>query len=283
MSKDIWLLIPVHNRRETTRRCLLNLETLEVPEKYTVCVIDDGCSDGTSEMLARDFGWVRVLAGDGNLYWGGGIARGMRECGERGAEVVVWLNDDCLPDAGAIETIVARARATRGICGGVCRDSEDPALITYSGMKAGRAGLVAPGPGNFETIDGMNGNLVAIHGDVVGKLGPLDARRFPHYGGDEAYCIAARRAGIPVEIAGSATAVNPRGRPFEAFGRTKPASAIFREPFRLSSCLYWPTHFNILRLAYGWRAYFRWPAYFLRLIRLWRSARRVEKQVDGKH
>lgn len=66
----VWLIIPVHNRREVTRACLLHLAALGLPEDFVICVVDDGCTDGTSEMLAAESPWVRVVRGDGNLYWG---------------------------------------------------------------------------------------------------------------------------------------------------------------------------------------------------------------------
>jgi GT2 family glycosyltransferase len=194
------------------------------------------------------------------------------------AEVHVWLNDDCLPDEGSIDTVVNRVRETHGICGGICRDPDNESLITYSGSQIGVASLVQPPRGTFESTDVMNGNLVAIHAEAVGRLGLLDAKRFPHYGGDIAYCIQARASNIAAEIAGSATAVNPRGNSFESFGVTKPARAIFREPFRLASPLYLPTYWRILHLSYGWCAYFRWPAYGFRLVRIWNSARSKAKQ-----
>lgn len=269
---QVWILIPVHNRRETTRACLSNLRRLGIFERCHVCVIDDASSDGTSKMLANEYPQAQVLQGDGNLYWGGGIATGMAAARSAKAEVHVWLNDDCLPDEGSIETVVNRVRETKGMCGGICRDPDDESLITYSGSQIGVPSLVQPPCGNYEAVDVMNGNMVAIHAEAVEQVGILDSKRFPHYGGDIAYCFRAKAMGLATEVAGSATAVNPRGRPLNSFGVSKPASAIFREPFRLASSLYWPTHWQVLRLCYGWEAYYRWPAYFLRLIGLWRDA-----------
>jgi GT2 family glycosyltransferase len=197
------------------------------------------------------------------------------------AEVHVWLNDDCLPDEGSIEVLVNRVRETKGMCGGICRDPKNESLITYGGCQIGAAALVQPPAGHFEPSDVMNGNLVAIHTDAVERIGLLDSKRFPHYGGDTAYCINARFQNIATEIAGSATAVNPRGNSLEAFGLTKPANAIFNEPFRLASPLYLPTYWQVLRLSYGWKAYLRCPAYFIRLVKLWRQA--CKKAANNSH
>jgi GT2 family glycosyltransferase len=276
-----WILIPVYNRLEVTRSCLNNLRKIGVFSNFTVCVIDDGCTDGTSEMLVDEFPKVHVIQGDGNLYWGGGISTGMAAARAANAEVHVWLNDDCLPDEGSIEVLVNRVRETKGMCGGICRDPKNESLITYGGCQIGAAALVQPPAGHFEPSDVMNGNLVAIHTDAVERIGLLDSKRFPHYGGDTAYCINARFQNIATEIAGSATAVNPRGNSLEAFGLTKPANAIFNEPFRLASPLYLPTYWQVLRLSYGWKAYLRCPAYFIRLVKLWRQA--CKKATNNSH
>ena len=167
MSKNIWIIIPVHNRRETTRACLANLRAHGELEKFQVCVVDDASSDGTAEMLAAEYPEIKVIQGNGHLYWGGGIATGMMAARAASADVHVWLNDDCLPDENSIACVVERARTTRGMCGGICRDSEDPTLVTYSGSKYGVSGLIQPLPGQYEAVDIMNGNLVAIHAEAV--------------------------------------------------------------------------------------------------------------------
>jgi GT2 family glycosyltransferase len=269
---EVWILIPVHNRRETTKACLSNLRNLGILDRYHTCVIDDASKDGTSEMLAQEFTEVHVILGDGNLYWGGGIATGMAEARAADAEVYVWLNDDCIPDAGSIEEVVERVRQTRGMCGGICRDPEDETVITYSGARSGEPGGVSPAPGTYENVDVMNGNLVAIHNSVVRQIGIVDSARYPHYGADVEYCYRAYTRGFPTEISGSARARNRRESPYTSFGVTKPASAVFREPFRIASPLYWSAYWNILKLTAGPMAYLRWPSYFVRLSRIWLTA-----------
>jgi len=269
---EVWILIPVHNRRETTRACLTNLRQLGILDRYHTCVIDDASKDGTSEMLAEEFPEVHVIQGDGNLYWGGGIAMGMAAARSANAEVHVWLNDDCIPDAGSIEVVVDRVRDTKGMCGGICRDPDNEALITYSGARSCELGSVIPHQGAYEKVEVMNGNLVAIHSAVVEQIGIVNSIRYPHYGGDVEYCYRAYNRGILTEISGSARAKNRRDSPYTSFGVTKPTFAVFREPFRIASPLYWPAYWNILKLTAGPMAYFRWPSYFVRLFLIWLRA-----------
>lgn len=269
MTRDssVFVLIPVHNRRETTRTCLNRLRDQGGLEQWTVCVVDDGCTDGTTAMLADDFPLVRRIPGNGDLFWGGGIMLGMRQAREEEAEVMVWLNDDCLPAPGAIGRLVERVRTTKGICGGICHDPAQPEEVTYSGTLLGSGGRVVPAAGGFAAVDLINGNLVAVHREVVRKLGLIPGDKFPHYGGDSIYALRARRAGIACEVDGGARATNPPNAYFERFGRSKPAWHLLKEPFRTGSVLYWPSYWRFIREAFGWQAWVRWPFYFVRLAR----------------
>ena len=268
-----WIIIPVHNRMAHTRACLENLRSQSVFDWCTVCVVDDGCTDGTSAMLESEFPEVRVLRGDGYLFWGGAIALGMEAAFAAGAQVVVWLNDDCRPDPGSIDVVIRRVHESHGMCGGVCLDPDDPSVVTYSGATRtflGRlnARLLRPEPGEFLPVDVINGNLVAVHRDLVAAIGPFPAGRFRHYGGDSVYCLRTRRAGKTAELAGSATARSRRDDPLGQFGRTKPVLALWREPFRVGSPLNLRANWFLLREAYGAWAWFRWPGYVWRLLRL---------------
>ena len=144
-----WIVIPVHNRRATTRACLARLQELGLFNKTTVCLVDDACSDGTREMVECEFPAVRIVDGNGNLFWGGGILEGMIFAHEQGAETMVWVNDDCLPLPGAVETVIARASQTRGICGGICHDPAHPEVQTYSGTKRGSDAMVSTAPPHY--------------------------------------------------------------------------------------------------------------------------------------
>jgi GT2 family glycosyltransferase len=272
MSSRHWIIIPVHNRKSTTRTCLELLRDQGAFAKATVCLVDDACTDGTREMVEADFPEVRIVDGDGNLFWGGGILEGMIFAHREGAEVMVWLNDDCHPAKGALDVLVARVLETHGMCGGICHDPGDPSVQTYSGSRMGGGDMVSPGPGEIEPVEMINGNMVAVHRDVVARLGFPPGRRLPHYGGDSIYSLRAVRAGIPCEVHGDAHATNPPNPYFDRFGTSKPAWWILKEPFRTGSILYWPTYWRFLREAFGWQAYLRWPFYFVRLARHYAAA-----------
>ena len=284
-NSRVWLIIPVHNRCVTSRKCLDNLATLGLPADFLICVVDDGCTDGTTEMLANDYPAVHVVRGDGNLYWGGGIAKGMEAARAANAEIHLWLNDDCLPATGSLELLVNRVRETQGVCGGVCYDPDDPAKLTYAGTLVGQDTRMLRDATEPVAAESLNGNLVAIHCEVVATLGCMPAKKYPHFGGDIIYSLRAYRKGLNVEVHPLAKALNQRDDPLRKVMQSGSTIKLWSEIGRIASPLHFKTYWNLLRERFAWQAWFRWPAYFLRMLRLnlkmWSSAAEPGKQAKG--
>lgn len=207
----IQIVIPVHNRREITRLCLDRLVELGIPAWAGVIVVDDGSTDGTAEMIRSQHAWAKVVTGNGALWWTGAIVLGMRAAIEDGADCIVWLNDDSLPDNGAIETVVRGARSAQGICGGVCRGTDGNPVAYAGGYVRG----TWPKALQSRDLEGrrqvsaswLHGNLVAIPEAVWRRCGLPDAEHMPHTLADISYTYSAYELGIPVQILPEATAL----------------------------------------------------------------------------
>jgi GT2 family glycosyltransferase len=203
MSSHV-IIIPAHNRRATTLACLRHLGTTGDLGRFAVIVVDDGSTDGTSEAVRTEFPMVEILHGDGNLWWTGAIALGMQRAFESGAEAVCWLNDDCLPAPGTLETLFDGAGAAPGqIVAPACfnADTGEPVPNAFSGRNR-----VSVNAGKKRPADGLSGFCVVLPRAVWTRIGLPDARRFPHYYGDNAYTLTAARAGFSVMVLGTARA-----------------------------------------------------------------------------
>ena len=196
----VWIVIPVHNRAAVTRRCLDRLREVGVTAWAEVLVADDGSTDDTPRMIREEFPWARVIRGDGAWWWAGAIRAGMEEAIRAGAQIVFWLNDDTLPDAGALARLAALCAERQGICGGICR-ADSAGGMTYSGgiiRARWPAAVTLPQEETPAPVEWLHGNLVAIHHSVWERLGLPETLGTRHNFADVEYTHRAHRAGVPV-------------------------------------------------------------------------------------
>jgi len=112
----VFCVIPVHNRLELTKQCLKYLEDQDYPALHIV-IVDDGSTDGTREHLAQfSKGNISVLRGDGSLWWGGAMRKGMEFvaalAGDR--DYLLMLNDDVRIERNYVSALVRDSSARGG-------------------------------------------------------------------------------------------------------------------------------------------------------------------------
>ena len=99
------VLIPTWNGKDLLRPCLESLAR-QTRKDFEVVVADNGSTDGTRDLLAREFGWVRVVALDRNY----GFARGVHAAYEAAAgDLIVLLNNDTEAAPTWLEELVSAA------------------------------------------------------------------------------------------------------------------------------------------------------------------------------
>ncbi len=199
----VCIIIPAHNRKRYTLKCLAGLNASDDLADFSVTVIDDGSADGTSEAIRQGYPQVRVLYGDGNLWWTGAIKIGMQDAITRGFTLIIWLNDDCLVGRNTISALVSFARKNnRSIVGATGYESDCPSKISFGGkVKVGKKyQLLEPSDQKVHECDLLSGNLVCMPTAVVRRIGYPDTDKTPHYGGDSLFLIRARQAGYSLFV-----------------------------------------------------------------------------------
>jgi GT2 family glycosyltransferase len=201
-------VLTVHNRRHATLRCLASLHQGQLDGiDLTTIVVDDGSTDGTADAIREAFPGTRIIAGDGNLYWTGGMALAEATAlSSTDADFLLWVNDDVQVDDGGLRGLVDEAAAAalpRIVVGSLVDPrSGNP---TYGGFRRDRLRpmrfiRVEPAE-TAQPADAFNGSLVLVPRRVAEALGGVDTR-YPHLLADLDYGLRARRMGVPIVVAG---------------------------------------------------------------------------------
>ena len=96
MKKCIYILLPVHNRREITGDFIDCLEA-QTWQNYHLVLIDDGSTDGTEQMVRERVESLTVIRGNGDWWWAGCLQQGFNFLKKRELshdDYVLIINDD---------------------------------------------------------------------------------------------------------------------------------------------------------------------------------------------
>lgn len=88
----IAVLITCFNRKKKTLACLESL--FSIVSNCHVYLVDDKSADGTSEAIKQNFPQVKIIQGDGNLFWSRGMYTAWKEAIKGCYDFYLWLNDD---------------------------------------------------------------------------------------------------------------------------------------------------------------------------------------------
>ena len=190
------VLITCFNRVEKTLECLRHLYSCRLPDgvEFDVWLNDDGCTDGTSERVSKEFPAVNIIKGSGQDYWCGGMRRVWNDAATHfDYDGYLWLNDDTMLDEDALEILLLQCNGGNILVGAVCgKDGK----ATYGGED--EKGFVVP-DGTWHNLRQMNGNVVWVPRSVFRRLGNFPAY-LTHSLGDCDYSRRAVEGGIDVVL-----------------------------------------------------------------------------------
>ena len=194
----IYILLPVHNRRDLTE-AFINCLTAQTYRNHHLILIDDGSTDGTAELVQERIPSATILKGQGNWWWAGGLQRGidwLHKASIEDRDIVLMINDDVTFDPYFLEK-------------GAELLSQHPQTLIHSfaiGNKTGRidnAGVKADLKKlKFEdTTSDEETNCLATMGlfmrfEDLKQIGGFYPQLLPHYLSDYEFTIRARRKGL---------------------------------------------------------------------------------------
>ena len=179
----IAVLLTCFNRKNKTLACLKSLFGI-IPNCH-VYLVDDKSTDGTSEAIKQNFPQVKIIKGDGNLFWSRGMYTAVKGC----YDFYLWLNDDVELYPFFLQELMACMSYGKNECivSGLIEDFEKTKIL-YGGSDKNKK-LVQPNKYPQE-ITFMNGNVVLVPAYVVSKIGIIDPV-FHHDLGDVDYGLTA--------------------------------------------------------------------------------------------
>ncbi len=205
-------LLTCYNRKDATLACLDALAGQKLLEEVDVEVflVDDGSTDGTGDVVREAFPDVKVLDGDGNLYWAGGTRVAFEEAMKGDYDYYLWLNDDTTLAPRSVRTLLDTAEVVRSreghdiIVVGSTRDPETGER-SYGGeaqtnpADPRRRRQVVPSAEPQQCVT-FNGNCVLIPRSIADAVGNISFD-FTHYLGDTDYGLRAAAKGFSSWVA----------------------------------------------------------------------------------
>jgi GT2 family glycosyltransferase len=265
----IYIVLPVHNRREITRgfvECLAR----QTSRDYRLVLVDDGSTDGTAEVVRSIIPSAVVLRGDGKLWWAGALQQALdwlRGAGLRDDDLVLVINDDVRFDADYLER-AARIMASKPRTLVLSRFRGDAGEAIETGVSADLRLLtfeIAESPDRINCLStrGLFANWATIR-----EIGPLHPHLLPHYLSDYEFTIRAHRKGFRCETSGELLVVpnhETTGIRAVSTGAGTPLGSLFSKR-STGNPIYW-TSFVMLAVPARWK--------LAAIARVWRRAART--------
>ncbi len=207
----ISIICPVHNGLEYTKKCLKSLSAAISNSSYgdylNIIIVDDGSTDGTAEWINSNYLNIKVLKGDGNLWWSGAMNMGAKFALQRGAQYVLIINNDNTFKDDYIEKLVNFSKQKNyNIIGSKVIEKDTGhiwSLGTDYNKKTGELKLrKSPKEENVQYygIDTLPGMGTLISRSVFEKIGFWNQRDFPQYYGDSDFILRATENKIDAYI-----------------------------------------------------------------------------------
>lgn len=199
----IYILVPIHNRKETTLKFIKSFSK-QTYKDYQVVIVDDGSTDGSSEAIKTIFPNVIILKGDGNLWWTGSMNKGLKYILSiaKNTDYLLAINDDVTVKDNYIEKLISASKKNdNSIVGSLYVDSLKRGITYDSGVKIDWKHYIYNQipydqnrkiVGNIDTL-ATRGALIPI--DTIIKVGIFE-KKLRHYGADYEYFFRAKKLGF---------------------------------------------------------------------------------------
>lgn len=215
--KNLSIITPVYNNLFYTQQCLKSLYDLEPswnsPDyNIDIVIVDDGSTDGTSDWIKENYPKVHIVYGDGNLWWSGGINKGVKYAlDELNADYTLWWNNDVVPKDNYFPILfkILKQNSNDVIIGSAIKFKVRNTGYGLGGIfnpVNGYRGYIRKKELDKDTlqipieVDWLPGMGTTIHRCVYEKIGYCDEVLFPQYHGDSDFTLRAKKVGFKLLV-----------------------------------------------------------------------------------
>ena len=161
--------------------------------------------NGINQLIHITTSHVVMIRNSENLGFSGGNNVGIRQAIENGSDWVTFLNNDTWVEREFMERLKAVLGVKNGVVGIPLIEGD---RVAYCGKLQWLKPTLQHIYSRFQIPDSRFyavGGAIAVHKDVLGKIGPLDEKYFLYFE-DADFSVRARRAGFNIDIADNLTA-----------------------------------------------------------------------------
>jgi GT2 family glycosyltransferase len=261
----IHLILPVHNRVAVTSR-FLNALAEQTWRDFRVLLVDDGCSDGTVTAAQTALGadQLKVLSGDGQLWWAGALDlayRDLQATRPDPADLVLICNDDMALAPDFLATAVRVAAENPGAATqAMGRDILTGVIDCGAVADLRRLRFAAADPDHPANCLSTRGLLMTAAQFLAS--GGFRPKRLPHYLSDYEFTLRLARQGlklrcdarwvadVSLELTGQAHYVDTNWRACWAAARSNRAkyNPVHWSTFVCMVCPLWTQPWHLARI-----------------------------------
>jgi GT2 family glycosyltransferase len=223
---DVTLSVVSYGTKDLLRACLQSIAELDPAVSVQTVVVDNGSTDGSADMVAREFPWAELIRNETNRYFA--PAHNQAFAVARGRYVGILNSDTRLfpdtitrmtafmeahPDAGASTCLYLRDDGTELkaeahnhwrfhslLYVSLCRNAAGEKVYR---MLGGRSSSPIRVEGDVVETDVVSDTFLFVRKDVLDKIGGYD-ERFLLYSTEDDICASVKDAGYRIFYYGGA-------------------------------------------------------------------------------
>jgi len=224
MGGKVYVLTAVYNDLERTKSFLKSIKNQDY-ENIVIYIVDDGSTDGTGKYLKKYHPEIKVLKGNGSLWWTGSLYWGVEEILKTAkmSEFILTINNDCVVKSDFVSNLVKIAsKYPRSVVGSVALDLEGNLIdagVKVNWKFCSFLSLLDEAKKNIRSgIDVItNADVLSTRGtlfpiSVFREVGNFDKKNFPHYLSDYEFTYRCKLKGFRLLVSTNARLVNDAKR-----------------------------------------------------------------------